>query len=167
MYGVSTLLHEVRRLIDPEFTENWPERMGRDSWLWWTPNSHFLPLPTSGKDTFGSLWGGMKSDFTPLIQRFGRVRSRDWWVMGLGGAGIILGLIIMFFGSSLLLEMAGSWGFVAGAASATLLVFCDYVRSQSRHSRWLAYDNTVRPRSKHPFGLQGIPPGRRHDDLPY
>ena len=166
--GVSTLLFEVRRLIDPQFTGSWPERMGRDSWLWWTPDGRFLPLPTSARDTLSVLRHKVETDLDPLIQRFDRVRTRNWWTTGLVGAGIISGLITTLLGSSSLLrEIAGQWGFAVAAALAALLVFFDFAFSLLRRSRWLSYNNTIRPLSTHPFGLQGMPEGRGHDNLPY
>lgn len=168
VYGVSTLLYEVRRLIDPQLTGEWPDHMGRDSWLWWTTEGRFLPLPTiPGKAVAGGSERQERPDFTPLLKAFSRVPGKRRRVRALVVAGIVTGSTVVFFGNSFLLEVAGQRDLFIVAASAALMALVDFLHSLARRLRWLSYNNTIRPRPTHPFGLQGIPEGRTHDNLPY
>lgn len=165
-YGLSTLLHEVRRFIDVKPYKFVTEHMGVHEWLWWNLDGRFVPLPETLNAFPRTLTQRIKSTIAPVFHGSGVAPRLFSLTCSLAITGTILGGILFYATATSVHDIVSHPFIVTVLAGFSLFVVLGYTRLWKKRSSWLSYKNTIRPQGIHAFGLEGVYPGRKHPKLP-
>lgn len=163
MYGVSTLVHEVRRLINSGTSGYDLISMGAAEWLWWSTDGTYRRL--LGDSVASDYATRAARSIAPIVESLGRGQKAKWKTPILVLCSIPLGLILLEYWSRLLANKVSLVAILIAAFVIVLWRVCDWALDRLSTREYMNYVNAVRPLPTDELGLSGVNQEKHHPSL--